>query len=363
MNIKVIGIIVVAIIAVTILVAYSSNAPTPTPAVSQDAKLGLVINTPQSSVTLQDLDQTYELAASSGIGRSNVYMFWDILEPERGQYDWTQYDTIMGLNEKNDLAVTLYFSLINGKTLGPFPSWIGNPPLRSVSVQQVTDTLDAVLSRYHIIDHVIVAGGTDEHFRYAERDISFYAEMFNAIYDTIKSKHPNVKIGNSFELHNILNKNLQSTAEQLALGDFVGITYTPTDSLNEINRTPTEAIADLDTLGELFPNKKIGILEISWSTSESVEGTAQDQSRFIGMLYDYYDNNREDIEFMTWYRLYDRPENSCDIDESELDGPFTLGNSTFVAQRLGDYVCNAGLITVTGESKLGWEEFLAGIKP
>ena len=331
-------------------------------ATEKKEKLGLVINTPQSSITLQELDEIYQKATSTGIGRSNVYMFWNLIEPEREKYDWKQYDRLMGFNEKNDLKVTLYFSLINGKTLGPFPDWIGNPSIKSVSAEQLVNVLDAVLSRYHIVDSVIIAAGTDEHFRYQERDIPLYEELFDEMYDKIKEKHPDVKIGNSFELHNVLNKNLEDTLKQLSFGDFVAFTYLPTDTLNEIDKTPTEAIDDLKKLKDIVPDKKIAIFEISWATSPLIEGSAEDQTQFIKELYSYYDENEQDIEFLTWYRLYDRPEGTCEIDESKIEGTVTLGNSTFVIQRLGNYICSAGLLTVDNDDKTSWNEFSNQIK-
>ena len=79
-----------------------------------------------------------------------------------------------------------------------------------------------------------------------ERFIPVYQELFSNVYDEIKQKHPDVKFGNSFALHNVLNKNLENVVEELALGDFVAFSYTPTDTLNEISKNPDEAIEDLN---------------------------------------------------------------------------------------------------------------------
>ena len=355
--------VAIAIGIAVAIVGIGDSGTNPTPVnIEKNEKLGLVINTPQSEITLEELDEIYQKAASTGIGRSNVYMFWNLIEPEREQYDWKQYDRLMAFNEKNNLKVTLYFSLINGKTLGPFPDWIGNPSLKSVSEDSIVNVLDSVLSRYFIIDSVIIAAGTDEHFRYQERDIPVYEELFGEVYDGIKEKHPNVKIGNSFELHNTLNKDLEDTVKQLSFGDFVAFTYLPTDTLNEIDKTPTEAIEDLEKLKEIVPDKKIAIFEISWATSQSVEGSTEDQTQFIKELYNFYASNESDIEFLTWYRLYDRPEGTCEIDESKIEGQVTLGNSTFVIERLGNYVCSAGLLTVDDNDKSSWNEFSNQIK-
>jgi GH35 family endo-1,4-beta-xylanase len=114
---KIVGGIAVGII-IAIIVAVSAIPQEPDivdlSSVLQNEKIGLVINTPTSEVTLQQLDQTFSQAASTGIGRSNVYMFWNAIEPEKGQYNWQQSDHLMSFNNQNDLKFTLYFSIING---------------------------------------------------------------------------------------------------------------------------------------------------------------------------------------------------------------------------------------------------------
>jgi len=150
---------------------------------STNESIGLVINSPSSSVTLQQLDEIFTDASSTGIGRSNVYLYWNMIEPVEGAFDWSQSDIIMGLNEKNDLKVTLYFSIINGDTLGPFPNWIGKPTLNGINQDELVTVLDATLSRYHIIDSVIIAGETESYFRYNERFIPVYQELFSNLYE------------------------------------------------------------------------------------------------------------------------------------------------------------------------------------
>ena len=153
---------------------------------SNNESIGMVINSPSSSVTLNQLDEIFTDASSSGIGRSNVYLYWNVIEPVEGKFDWLQSDILMGLNEKNNHKVTLYFSIINGETLGPFPKWIGKPTLNGINQDELVTVLDAVLSRYHIIDSVIIAGDTESQFRYNERFIPVYQELFSNLYDEIK---------------------------------------------------------------------------------------------------------------------------------------------------------------------------------
>jgi len=329
MDKKILGI--VASIAVIIAVATAVLAlPSSEINIEANEKIGLVINSPNQSTTLQELDQTYSEASKTGIGRSNVYLFWNLVEPVRGEFDWQQSDVLMSLNKKNNLKVTLYFSIINGETLGPFPSWIGKPPLNSLGEDRVVSVLDAILSRYDIIDTVILAGETESQFRFHEQNIPVYKELFNGVYDKIKEKHPDVKIGNAFAIHHVLNKNLQHIVSDLAIGDFVAFSYSPVDTLNDIVKTPQQAKQDLQQIFDLVGDKKVGIFEISWSTSDFVGGSDSTQTEFLEKSFEFYTENESELEFFTWYRQYDRHEGTCNIEEQEIgEGVLTVGGSGF----------------------------------
>ena len=330
---------------------------------TSNTKLGMAINTPTQNISLQQLDQIFTTAASTGIGRSNVYLFWNLIEPERDQFDWSQTDILLGLYEKNDLKVTLYLSIINGEHLGPFPRYMNEPQIDSIDHTRLINVLDNILNRYHIIDTVIIAGETESQFRYAKHNIVPYNQLFMTIFDEIKERHPDVQMGNAFGLHQILNKNLNDTVSEIALGDFVAFSYSPLDIVNDIAKTPDQAIDDLTRTFELIPDKKIGFFEISWSTSEFVGGSSTDQIKFIERLFDFYDKNESDIAFMTWYRQYDIPEGTCVKEIQNIGGTtITIGSSSLggnehVIERLDKYLCNTGLIYTNGTVKSGWLEF------
>lgn len=365
MDKKILGVIVgiAVIIAITAVVLTLSNSEIITNQ-KPNEKIGLVINSPSQSVSLQQVDEIYSDASSTGIGRSNVYLFWNIIEPQRGEFDWNQSDVVMGLNEKNDLKVTLFFSVINGETLGPFPDWIGKPSLNAIGEERLVNVLDEILSRYHIVDSVIIAGETESQFRYYEQNIPVYKELFFGVYDKLKEKHPDVKFGNSFALHHVLNKDLGHIISDLAIGDFVAFSYSPVDTLNDIVKTPQDAKEDLKKVFEIVPNKKVGFFEISWSTSDFVDGNTASQKEFLDKLFEFYSENKSEIEFLTWYRQYDRPEGTCVTEQQEIGdesisigGGSGLGSSEYVIERLNHYICNAGLVDVNGNSKPGWNEF------
>lgn len=334
------------------------------PSTTQNEKIGLIINPPTNAITLEKISDIYSQASSTGIGRTNLYLFWNLIEPEKRNFDWQQSDILMNFNKQNNLKVTLYFSIINGKTLGPFPAWIGNPSLNSISEDNTVNVLDAILTRYDIIDTIIIAGDTDIYFRYNEQNIPVYKELFTGVYNKIKEKHPQVKIGNSFSLHGVINKNLGHIVQELDVGDFVAFSYFPVDTLNEINKTPQEARNDLDTILNLVPAEKtVGIFEIGWSTDEFVNGNEKNQADFVNTVFDFYRDNEEKLEFVTWYRQNDRQEGTCTVDPITIDtkisinGSADFGSSQYVSERLSHYICSAGLIDFDGNTKPAWDEF------
>lgn len=355
MNVKII--VVVLVIAAISLVLVLADPPR-----EPDSDIGLVINPPDRSVSLEQLEQIYSDAASSGIGRSNVYMFWNIVEPQRGEFDWRHYDALFGAAEQNGLKTTLFFSLVNGETLGPFPDWMGDPSLGSVDSKTLVNTLDAALSRYDSIDVVIIAGQTESQFRRGEHNIPAYTELFSKVYDGIKAEHPDVRMGNSFALHQVLNKDLGHLVGELSDGDFVAFSYWPVDLLNDIVKTPSEAGEDLKKVFEMAPGN-VAFFETGWSTSEFVGGNDTSQKDFVRVLFDFYEQNEPKIEFITWYRQYDTQEGTCgseqgNIGDKQIDlGGSGLGGTEHVIERLDRYICNAGLIKADGTAKPGWDEF------
>ena len=367
MDKKIIGVIVTAFIV--IVAALMLISPSSETTQKNNEKIGLVINSPTSSVSLKQIDEIFTDASSTGIGRSNVYLFWNIIEPVEGKFDWTQSDIMMGLNEKNNLKVTLYFSIINGDSLGPFPPWIGNPTLLLINEDELVNTLDVILSRYDIVDSIVIAGETESQFRYNEQKIPVYKELFSNVYDRIKEKHPDVQIGNSFALHHVINKNLEHIVTDLAIGDFVAFSYTPTDNTNEINKTPEESIIDLNKIFEIIPNKKIGFFEISWSTSDFVNGDSTSQQNFIKELFNFYAQNESEIEFLTWYRYVDQEVGTCVVKDQKIGdktitvgGGSSFGTSEHIIERLNQYNCNAGIVTIDQNHKSGWNEFINQIE-
>ena len=334
--------------------------------ISQNEKISLVINTINPPKSIDDLEEAYKVASISGAGRTNLYVHWNQLEPEKGNFDWRVTDIMMKLNEKYNFKTTLFFSVINADRLGPFPSWMGNQALGQTLEDETIRVLDSILSRYENIDYVIYAGDIDYHFQRASGSIPKYVEFFDGVYSEIKIKHPDVKIGNSMSLENILNKGMEpggtfELTPKLEMGDFIALSYKPTDTIGDINRTPEEAMNDLKQSIEIFPSYQIAFFEVSWSTSEFVNGNNNDQAEFIKSSLNFFEENESKIEFFTISRLFDKPKGSCvSQDIQSIDGSGFTSNS-FRLERVDEYVCNSGLIDTNQNEKPSWTQLKTNI--
>jgi hypothetical protein len=372
LNSKIIGIIIL-IVAIGGSSAYfltknesvdiitSSNE-----SIYQNEKIGLVINTINQPKGIVDVQESYKIASTSGIGRTNLYIHWDQLEPEKGNFDWRVTDAMMKLNEKYNLKTTLFFSVMNADRLGPFPLWMGNQLLGKSLEQDTIRVLDEILSRYQNIDYVIFAGDIDYHFQRTTATIPLFEEFFNNISSETKSNHPNVKIGNSMSLENIINKDLIPNGvfeitPRLEMGDFIALSYKPTDVLGDINRTPEGAINDFEKALEIFPSHKLAFFEISWSTSEFINGNNDEQAEFIKSSLNFFEENESQIEFFTISRLFDKPKGTClSTDIVDVGGSGFASNS-FRLERIDEYLCNSGLIDKNENPKPSWTQLKTNI--
>ncbi len=370
MNSKIIG-IVILIIAIGGASAYfliknDSVDTISTISITQNEKIGLVINTINPPESIEEFEEAYKIASSSGIGRTNLYVYWNQLEPEKGNFDWRVTDIMMKLNEKHNLKTTLFFSVINADRLGPFPQWMGNQALGTSLESDTIRVLNEVLSRYQNIDYVIFAGDVDYHFQRASGTIPLYTEFFNNISSNLKSNHPNVKFGNSLSLENVLNKGMEpggsfELTPQFEMGDFIALSYKPTDVVGDINRTPQEALDDLNKALKIFPSHKVAFFEISWSTSEFVNGNNDDQAQFIKSSLNFFEENESQIEFFTISRLFDKYSGTCVSSNIQNIEGSSFSSNSFRLERIDQYVCNSGLIDTNQNTKPGWTQLKTNI--
>ena len=117
----------------------------------------------------------------------------------------------------------------------------------------------------------------------------------------------------------------------------------------------------IEWIFDIVPNKKIAFFEVSWSTSDYVDGDSVSQQDFIKKLFNFYRENESKIEFFTISRLFDKPKGSCvSQDIQSVDGSGFASNS-FRLERVDEYVCNSGLIDTNQNIKSSWTQIKTNI--
>jgi hypothetical protein len=167
-------------------------------------------------------------------------------------------------------------------------------------------------------------------------------------------------------LENIINKELfpngvRELTPELEMGDFIALSYKPVDVVGDIVKTPQEAINDFERTLEMFPSQKLAFFEVSWSTSEFVNGNKIDQEQFIKSSLNFFEENESQIEFFTISRLFDKPTGNCISQNIEsIDGSGFQSNS-FRLERADEYICNSGLIDTDENAKPAWTQLKTNI--
>ena len=145
------------------------------------------------------------------------------------------------------------------------------------------------------------------------------------------------------------------------MGDFIALSYKPTDVVGDISKTPLEAIGDLEKTLEIFPSQKLAFFEISWSTSEFVNGYDIHQEQFIKSSLNFFEENESQIEFFTVSRLFDKPKGSCASQDIQSIGGSGFSSNSYRLERIDEYLCNSGLIDTNQNAKPAWEQLKTNI--
>ncbi|MDD9808559.1 MAG: hypothetical protein OXU37_02265 [Thaumarchaeota archaeon] len=349
-----------ALIAAGIAIAVVPGALAPggepaEPRLGLPGNFGVIVNTPSREASVLELDSLYARAAALGAARSNVYVFWNALEPLPRSYEWAQTDAIMTMHERHGMAATLFFSLVNGRTLGPLPDWMGSPTLDAVPAADVTAALRAALTRYPRIDTVVIAGDADSHFERYPGMLDAYNGLFGEVREGLADSHPGVMVGNAVSLDRIINRGGGAIVEELAHGDFVAFTYRPVNLLNEVSRTPQGAMEDMREMLRLAGGRQVALLEAGWTSSGDVGGSEADQAEFAAALAGLA-ASEPSVEFVTWYRMHDREAGTCEVSVPDAGGSLlATDDGEYSATALGSYVCGAGLLRADGSPKPSWE--------
>ena len=110
-----------------------------------------------------------------------------------------------------------------------------------------------------------------------------------------------------------------------------------------------------------FSPHNIAFFEVSWSSSDFVNGNKSDQSQFIKSSLEFFEENESRIDFLTFSRLYDKPSGTCVSEDIESIGGSGFAGNAYRLERIDEYVCNSGLIDINENPKPAWTQLKTNI--
>jgi hypothetical protein len=179
----------------------------------------------------------------------------------------------------------------------------------------------------------------------------FYAEAAAYAADEAPAAWSDMTVGSKATLYGSLAEGTREEVEQLtALPETSGFltTYYP---LNDdfTMKDPSVVEADIKELVAAV-DKPIHILEAGYPTSSAAGGSHQDQVNFIHAVFLAWDTHTADIRTIvfSWY---------ADLSLAQVDRfekQYGISDRAFLA-----YLRTLGLFAYGGDSKTGWEQFVA----
>lgn len=320
-------------------------------------KIGLMVNP-----ALDDFWEGYypalRLAKANGVQVLHSYLLWGQVEDSPGARSWDWNDALMGYRFHEGFEVSLAVNLIHTGVRGPIPEDLHNREFDDPEfIQRFTDFILDVLERYPV-SYLSIGNEVNDYFVKHQDEIPAYETFFLAVYDVIKVQYPEVMVGMTFAYHDAESQNAVDIIQKLNLGDFLPVTLYLYDHGFQFTRDPAELEEYIIRILDLAGDKPAALVEIGWSTAESLGGTQVDQAEFLSEVFRLLAEHREQIEFISWFDLHDsKPDNSYESALTFLtDRPDLAANEEFMSQFI-DFLNYMGLRENDGTPKLAWSVF------
>jgi hypothetical protein len=209
------------------------------------------------------------------------------------------------------------------------------------------------------VQYLSIGNEVNDYFVNHRDEIPAYESFFLAVKDSIQQEHPDVKVGMTFAYHDAERSNALDIIERLNQGDFLPVTLYLYSPPFEFDRDPYQLGGYLDQIISLAEAKPVALVEIGWSTAESLSGSEGDQEIFIREVFRLLSLKRDQIEFIAWFNLHDGdPEKTLESAISFIP-PDNLNNYDEAFLRdFVDFLNFLGLREMDGTPKSGWFAFI-----
>jgi hypothetical protein len=320
-------------------------------------KIGMMVN-PARDDFWEGYYPALRLAKENGVQVLHSYLQWGDVESIPGSRNWEWNDALMGYRFHEGFEVSLAVNLIHTAVRGPMPE-----DLRSRSfddpefIQRFTDFILDALDRYPV-QYLCIGNEVNDYFISHPGEIKAYKTFFLAVKEAIQAQHPDILVGMSFAYHDAESQGGLDIIRQLNLGDFLPLTLYIYSPGFLYDRDPAELEGYIDRILELAGDTPVALVEIGWSTAESLGGSQSDQATFLREAFRQLELHRDRILFLSWFDLHDSLlENSYDAALSFIPPDSNLGEDEDFMAVFVDFLTYMGLRENDGTPKKAWYAF------
>ena len=326
----------------------------------ENKRLGIVI-TPGAEKTYKTFAESYNLARNSGAEMTHNYVVWGEVENAGGNYNWNIQDFIMGFARNKGLEASVVFNIIHTSVIGELPDDLKFTSFNDTGlVSRYTKFLLSYIDRYKdVVKYVEIGNEVNIYLEANPDEIDAFASLYKQVYDAIKQKYPDVKVGTVFAYHEMKDKSGFKAYEKLKIGDFDAFTLYIYDEGFMFDRDPMEIFHYLKEIQTLTGSRHFAMEEVGWNTESRIKGTQEDQIKTVDYFFDFLKDAPDRLEFMQWFMLHDDEKENCGI----TGKTFFLPNSPILENKKAmdpfiDFICYLGLLDENSVPKLAWHEWV-----
>jgi len=315
--------------------------------------------------TLNESEFRAALTKSKESGATIYYMLagdWPDIEPTAGTYNWHALDLNLNVLEEDkfkDMEVALDIGGLIALSYDSLklPSHIqfkrfNDPSFKAAYREYFGALFDYLFARGSNVDYILIhAEGAHEYFTYHHPEqLNDYCDLVADAMRYIKQRSPTTKVGINEEYYdspsivNCINRE----------SDFISfIIDPPSEAEGGLFDNPAYVETIIRNLLLTYPNKKIAV-EAGYPTSIQLGYNEQKQATFIASLFKVLKANRDRIEYIDYYGLFDEDKTTMHTALRGQVSPqvYVVGNATqeaiAIAQVNADGVITAINIIFSG---------------
>ncbi len=320
-------------------------------------KIGMRVNPPGGDYWT-GYYPSLRLAKESGVQVLHSYLAWGSIEQEPGVYQWEWNDALMDLRFQEGFEVSLVVNVIHTALRGSMPEDLQDKDFDDPEfIQRFTDFILAALERYPV-DYLSIGNEVNDYFISHRDEIPAYTAFFLAVKDAVQAEYPDLQIGMTFAYHDAESTGSVDLIQSLNLGDFLPLTLYIYSPGFLFDRDPTELEGYLDRILDLAGEQQVAFVELGWNTSPSLSSSQEAQAAFVRETFRLLAENRERIEFVSWFQLHDEIlDDTYAVARSFLPEDSHLLSNEEYMRAFVDFLNYMGLIENDGTPKQAWSVF------